>query len=227
MFNKAGIRRIFFDTETTGTSVRDGHKIIEIGCIETIDFKKTGKTLQIYLNPEREIDEGATRVHGKTWEMLKNEKIFREVHLDFLEFVKEDEIIAHNAGFDLSFINYELSLIGQRMLANEITDSLTIARKHFPGQPASLDALCKKFKVDNSGRGFHGALLDADLLCDVFTEMLSFIETTKGLPAGFDYRIKKESAGTVKRNTNFAFRKFEVSEAELEKHKEFLKSIGF
>lgn len=221
------MRRIFFDTETTGTSVRDGHRIIEIGCIETIDFKKTGKVFHRSLNPERDIDEGATKVHGKTLSMLLNEPKFKEVADEFLDFIDGAELIAHNAPFDIGFANYELSLMGRPALRNEVTDSLIIARRYFSGQPASLDALCKRFKVDNSGRYIHGALLDAELLCDMFCRMIEFLEDENKFEGRFDYKIKKEVIKEIKRNTNFAYRKFETSPADIEKHKEFLKSIGF
>lgn len=221
------MRRIFFDTETTGTSVRDGHRIIEIGCVETIDFKKTGKVFHTLLNPEREIDEGATRVHGKTYEMLKNEPKFSEIVDDFNVFIEGAELVAHNAGFDITFANYELSLASKPALRNEVTDSLVTARRFFPGQPASLDALCKRFNVDNSSRTFHGALLDADLLCDVFCKMIDFLENQSGFGGSFDYKIKKQEAGGIKRQSNFAYRKFSVSDGDIQKHMEFLKNLGF
>ncbi len=221
------MRRVFFDTETTGTSVREGHRIIEIGCVETVDFKKTGRSFHTLLNPEREIDAGATRVHGKTFEMLKNEPTFKDIADDFLNFIDGAELIAHNANFDISFANYELSLVEKNSLINEVTDSLMIARRYFPGQPASLDALCKKFNIDNSNRIFHGALLDAELLCDMFYEMIEHLKLQNQLKGDFDYKIKKQEIANIKRNTNFAYRKVNISQEELEKHKEFLKSLGF
>jgi DNA polymerase-3 subunit epsilon len=221
------MRRVFFDTETTGTSVRDGHRIIEIGCIETIDFEKTGRTFHAHLNPEREIDEAATKVHGKTLEMLKNERKFYEIADEFISFVDGAELIAHNAGFDISFANYELSLASKPVLRNEITDSLMIARRFFPGQPASLDALCKRFEVDNSSRTLHGALLDADLLCDMFRKMIDFLENKSGFAGSFSYKVKKQEIGAIKRQANFAYRKFPIPVNEMEKHMEFLKTLGF
>ncbi len=221
------MRRVFFDTETTGTSVRDAHRVIEIGCVETIDFKKTGKVFHVALNPERQIDEGATRVHGKTFEMLKDEKKFVQVADEFIDFIEGAELIAHNAGFDVSFMNYELSLISKPVLRNKITDSLMIARRFFPGQPASLDALCKRFGVDNSKRTFHGALMDADLLCDMFCEMINFLQEKQGLSGNFDYSIQKQEVGEIKRQTNFAYRKFSANEEEIAKYKDFLKKLNF
>lgn len=221
------MKRVFFDTETTGTSIREGHKIIEIGCVETIDFKKTGRTFQVHLNPEREIDAGATRIHGKTWEMLKNEPTFADIADDFLQFIDGAELIAHNANFDIGFANYELSMANKGALMNEVTDSLVVARRYFPGQPASLDALCKKFDIDNSNRALHGALLDAELLCDMFCEMIDYLKLQNQLDGDFDYKIKTQQAGGIKRKANFAYRKMNTSEEDLAKHKEFLKSLGF
>ncbi len=221
------MRHVFFDTETTGTSVRDGHRIIEIGCVETINFKKTGKIFHTLLNPEREIDEGATKVHGKTYEMLKSEPKFFEIADEFNAFIEGSELVAHNAGFDVNFTNYELSLASKPTLRNEVTDSLTIARRFFPGQPASLDALCKRFNIDNSSRTFHGALLDADLLCDMFCKMIDFLENQSGIGGSFDYKIKKQEIGGIKRQMNFAYRKFSVSNGDMQKHMEFLKDLGF
>lgn len=217
------MRRIVFDTETTGISVRERHRVIEIGCVETIDFQKTGETFHMLLNPEREIDAMATKVHGKTLEMLRNKPKFAEIAEDFLLFVKDTELIAHNAPFDVGFINYELSLIGMPSILNEITDTLMIARKKFPGKPASLDELCKRFLIDNSSREFHGALLDADLLADVFLRMCKGDDIAGDL----DYKIKNQRLSPIKRTTSFPIRKFEISEEELAKHKEFLRELGF
>lgn len=211
-------RRIFFDTETTGVGVAEGHRIIEIGCIETVGLQKTGNNFQVFLNPEREIDLGATKVHGKTYEMLKDKPKFIEVAKDFLNFIADGELIAHNATFDMSFINHELSLIGMSSLQNEVTDSLMIARRRFPGQPASLDALCKRFNIDNSFRTLHGALLDADLLADVFVKMCN---------GDFNYKVQTKIDSEVKRKTSFPIRNFKISEEDLQKHKEFLKELGF
>ena len=215
-------RRIILDTETTGIGA--GHKIIEIGAIEVINGQKTGNIFHKQLNPEREIDEGATKVHGKTYAMLKDKPLFKDIYEEFLDFIAESEIVAHNAPFDINFINYELSLVGYSNIANEITDTLVLARKYFPGEGASLDALCKKYGIDNSSRTFHGALLDADLLAEVFAIMIDEI-AKKGV---FDYRLKKdERVHVIKRSANFGVRKFVLSEEEMAKHKEFLKSIGF
>ena len=215
-------RRIIFDTETTG--IGTGHRVIEIGAVEVINGKKTGNIFHKQLNPEREVDEGATKVHGKTYAMLKDKPLFKDVYEEFLEFIAESELVAHNAPFDINFINYELGLVGAAGMRNEVTDTLVLARKYFPGEPASLDALCKKYGIDNSSRTFHGALLDADLLTEVFVIMIEEI-AKKGV---FDYRQKKdERVHIIKRSANFGVRKFVLSEEEMAKHKEFLKSIGF
>lgn len=215
-------RRIILDTETTG--IGSGHKIIEVGCVELVGQKKTGRVFHYQLNPEREVDEGAFKVHGKTYEMLKDKPLFKDIYTEFLEFIGDSEIVAHNAPFDINFINYELGLVGVSPIANEITDTLILARKYFAGEPASLDALCKKYGIDNSFRVLHGALLDADLLADVFVIMIAEI-FKKGV---FDYRQKKnERVHVIKRSANFGVRKFVISDEEMQKHKDFLKSIGF
>lgn len=217
------MRRIIFDTETTGVSIREKHRIIEVGCIETIDFKKTGKVFHCFFNPEREIDAGATRIHGKTLHMLLDKPKFREKADEFLNFIKNSELIAHNSPFDISFINYELLLIGMPPLTNEVTDSLIVARRRFPGQAASLDALCKRLKVDNSSREFHGALLDADLLCDVFIRMCEGDSLTEK----FEYKPRKEDISQIKRNISFKNRTFKVSDEDMEKYHNLRQSMGF
>lgn len=215
-------RIVILDTETTGIGA--GHKIIEIGCVEIINGKKTENIFHCQLNPEREIDEGATRVHGKTYDMLKDKPLFAEIKNKFLEFLGDSEIVAHNAPFDINFINSELNAVQSANITNEITDTLILARKYFPGEGASLDALCKKFGIDNSFRTLHGALLDADLLADVFIIMISELKM-KGI---FDYKQKKnERVHVIQRSANFGVRKFPITSEDLEKHKEFLKSIGF
>lgn len=174
------MREIVLDTETTGFKPEEGHRIIEIGCVELINHVATDNHFHVYVNPEREIPEEATRVHGITDERVANEPIFDAVVEGFLEFIGSDPIVAHNASFDAHFLNWELVLAGKPKLSNEIVDTLAIARRKFPGAPATLDALCRRFGVDNSGRTFHGALLDAQLLAEVYLELLG------GRQAGLD-----------------------------------------
>ena len=168
------MRQIFLDTETTGLSAENGDRIIEIGCVELLHRKLTGNNLHLYLNPERDSHEDALRVHGITNEFLKDKPKFGEVVDQFLEYVEGAEIIIHNAAFDVGFLNKELELQGRKSFGtfvNSITDTLVMAKEMFPGKRNSLDALCDRLEVDNSGRTLHGALLDAELLADVYINM--------------------------------------------------------
>jgi DNA polymerase-3 subunit epsilon len=168
------VRQIVLDTETTGLEVERQHRIIEIGCVEIFNRRVTGRTYHQYLNPERDIEEGAEAVHGLTRERLAKEPTFAQVHADFLEFIRDAELIIHNAPFDVAFLNLELSRLER---ADRITDlcrvldTLALARQMHPGQRNNLDALCKRYSVDNSHRDFHGALLDARILAEVYLAM--------------------------------------------------------
>ncbi|MBP8184526.1 MAG: DNA polymerase III subunit epsilon [Pseudomonas sp.] len=170
------MRSVVLDTETTGMPVTDGHRIIEIGCVELQGRKLTGRHFHVYLQPDRDIDEGAIAVHGITAEYLAGKPRFREVADEFFEFVKGAQLIIHNAAFDLGFINNEFALLGQQERSDlgehcTVLDTLMLARGRHPGQRNSLDALCKRYGVDNSGRDLHGALLDAEILADVYLAM--------------------------------------------------------
>lgn len=170
------MRSVVLDTETTGMPVTDGHRIIEIGCVEVIGRKLTGRHYHAYLQPDREVDEGAIAVHGITNEFLVDKPRFREVADEFFEFIKGAQLIIHNAAFDIGFINNEFALLGQQDRADmadhcSVLDTLLMARERHPGQRNSLDALCKRYGVDNSGRELHGALLDAEILADVYLTM--------------------------------------------------------
>ncbi|WP_313308955.1 DNA polymerase III subunit epsilon [Stutzerimonas nitrititolerans] len=170
------MRSVVLDTETTGMPVTDGHRIIEIGCVEVIGRKLTGRHYHVYLQPDREVDEGAIAVHGITNEFLVDKPRFRDVADEFFEFIKGAQLIIHNAAFDIGFINNEFALLGQQDRADiadhcSVLDTLLMARERHPGQRNSLDALCKRYGVDNSGRELHGALLDAEILADVFLTM--------------------------------------------------------
>jgi DNA polymerase-3 subunit epsilon len=168
------MRQIVLDTETTGLEVEQDHRIIEIGCVELFNRRLTGKTFHRYLNPERDIDQGAETVHGLTRERLLKEPTFREVHLELLEFIRDAELIIHNAPFDVAFLNYELSRSEQEARIEglcRVLDTLALARQMHPGQRNSLDALCKRYSVDNSHREYHGALLDARILAEVYLAM--------------------------------------------------------
>ena len=175
------MRQIALDTETTGLSTKDGHRIIEIGCVELINRKLTGQTLQIYINPERKIDSGATRIHGITNADLRDKPIFTDIVAEFMDFVQGAELIIHNATFDMGFLNYELSLLlggnsasaGKNLTQHTsgVIDTLKMARKRHPGQRNNLDALCKRYGIKNSHRKLHGALLDAEILADLYLAM--------------------------------------------------------
>lgn len=166
------MREIVLDTETTGFKPEEGHRLVEIGCLELINHLPTGNTFHKYLNPEREVPADATRVHGLTNAFLADKPKFDEVADAFLEFIGDAPLVIHNATFDMSFINAELFQSGRKPLPKDrAIDTLTMARRMFPGSPASLDALCKRFNVDNSGRKFHGALLDSELLAEVYLEL--------------------------------------------------------
>lgn len=168
-------RQIILDTETTGLEPAAGHRIIEIGCVELMDRKLTGQSFHVYINPEREIDEGAVEVHGLSAEFLADKPRFAEISDDFLGFVEGAELIIHNAPFDVGFINHELRLLGASLTPIgercSVIDTLLMARKKHPGQRNSLDALCKRYGIDNSQRTLHGALLDAEILAEVYLAM--------------------------------------------------------
>lgn len=167
------LREIVLDTETTGMDPTEGHRIIEIGCIELVNHLPTGKTYHQYINPEREVDAGAVAVHGIKTEFLKDKPTFAEIVGPFMDFCKNATLVIHNAEFDVKFLNAELKPYGYPPLKlTEVIDTLLMARKKFPGSPANLDALCRRFSIDLSARELHGALLDAQLLADVYLELL-------------------------------------------------------
>jgi DNA polymerase III subunit epsilon len=168
------MRQVVLDTETTGLEVEQQHRVIEIGCVELFNRRLTGRRFHHYLNPERDIDEGAVQVHGLTRERLANEPTFSHVHLEFLEFIRDAELIIHNAPFDVAFLNAEFTrLEAAHRVADlcRVLDTLALARQMHPGQRNSLDALCKRYSVDNSHREYHGALLDARILAEVYLAM--------------------------------------------------------
>lgn len=169
------MRQIVLDTETTGLEWRKGNRVVEIGCVELVERRPTGRTFWKYINPERDFEAGAAEVTGLNLEMLADKPLFKDIADEFIEFIRGAELVIHNAAFDIGFLDYELSLLGPHYgrIADICTveDSLLLARQRFPGQRNSLDALCKRLGVDNSGRTKHGALLDAELLCDVYLNL--------------------------------------------------------
>ncbi len=177
-------REIVLDTETTGLDPVSGHRIVEIGCVEVVGGMRTGNTFHVYLNPERDMPDEAFRVHGISADFLKDKPVFAEKVDDFLEFIQQDTLVIHNAGFDMKFINHELTRLGFPAIPmTRATDTVMMARKKFPGSPASLDALCKRFEIDLTARTKHGALLDAELLSDVYLELLGGRQVTLALDA--------------------------------------------
>ena len=172
------MKEIILDTETTGLSVKDGHRLVEIGCIELENLIPTNNRFHCYLNPERKVSEKALEVHGYTDEFLSSKKKFKEVVQEFLDFINGKRLIIHNAEFDLSHLNNELKIIGKEKLKNEIVDTLQLARDKYPGSSLSLDALCKRYKIDNSKRVQHTALIDCDLLSKVYVNLIDQKEPT-------------------------------------------------
>jgi len=213
------MKEVVLDTETTGISVRDGHRLVEIGCIELQDLIPTKNRFHCYLNPERKVSEKALEVHGYTDEFLATQKTFLEVVDQFLEFIKDKRLIIHNAEFDLSHLNNELAILGKKKLNNEIVDTLVLARDKFPGSPVSLDALCKRYRVDNSRRTQHTALIDCDLLAKVYINLIDQKEPTLNFQSD-------ETKTSLKSNESKNYFKKVVSPSaeELKKHKEYLKS---
>ena len=172
------MKEIILDTETTGLSVKDGHRLVEIGCIELENLIPTNNKFHCYLNPERKVSEKALEVHGYTDEFLSSKKKFKEIVQEFLDFINGKRLIIHNAEFDLSHLNNELKIIGKETLKNEIVDTLQLARDKYPGSSLSLDALCKRYKIDNSKRVQHTALIDCDLLSKVYINLIDQKEPT-------------------------------------------------
>ncbi len=172
------MKEIILDTETTGLSVKDGHRLVEIGCIELENLIPTKNKFHCYLNPERKVSEKALEIHGYTDEFLSSKKKFKEVVQEFLDFISGKRLIIHNAEFDLSHLNNELKIIGKETLKNEIVDTLQLARDKYPGSPLSLDALCKRYRIDNSKRVQHTALIDCDLLSKVYINLTDQKEPT-------------------------------------------------
>ncbi|MHA1539560.1 MAG: DNA polymerase III subunit epsilon [Alphaproteobacteria bacterium] len=224
-------REIIFDTETTGISPKE-NRLVEIGCVEMIGGILTGKTYHTYINPERDMPIGAYNVHGLSEEFLSDKPLFADVADDFLEFIGDAALVAHNAPFDMGFLNEELSNLGKEKLSNDrVTDTLIIARQKFPGSKVNLDALCRRFDIDNSKRTKHGALLDAELLAEVYIELMGGKQT--GL--SFDQETPSEekelphaTAETADFKTNKSHREARAhtaSEEEVAAHKAMLEKL--
>ena len=212
------MKEIVLDTETTGISVKDGHRIVEIGCIELDNLISTKKKFHCYLNPERKVSEKAFEVHGYSDDFLAKQKKFKEIVDEFLNFIDGKRLIIHNASFDLAHLNHELEIIGKNKINNQIIDTLVLARDKFPGSSTSLDALCKRYRIDNSKRVQHTALIDCDLLAKVYINLIDQKEPT------LNFQKKEVPLEISKSGKIFYFKEvIKPTKEELKKHKEFLK----
>ena len=214
------MKEVVLDTETTGISVRDGHRIVEIGCIELDDLVSTKKTFHCYLNPETKVSEKALEVHGYTDEFLSKQVKFIDVVGKFLDFIGGKRLVIHNAEFDLSHLNNELNLLGKSKIKNEVIDTLALAREKFPGSPISLDALCKRYNIDNTKRTKHTALIDCDLLAKVYINLLDQKEPRLDFK-NYENLIQDKS----EKNILYFKKVIKPSDDELKKHKEYLNSF--
>ncbi len=221
------MRQIVLDTETTGLEPEEGHRIIEIGCLEMIERRQTGRSFHVYINPERDVEDGALAVHGITNEFLADKPRFADLAGDFIDFIRDAELIIHNAAFDVGFLDAELARLDEPTRVGEhatILDTLMLARELHPGQRVSLDALCKRYEVDNSGRDLHGALLDAELLAEVYLAMtggqvdlaLDLSGERDGSDAGSEAVVDVDVSKLVVRRAD---------EAELAAHRDRLEAI--
>ena len=213
------MNEVVLDTETTGLSVKEGHRIVEIGCIELENLVPTKNTFHSYLNPEKKVSEKALEVHGYTDEFLSKKKKFIDVVDDFLFFIKDKKLIIHNAEFDLSHLNNELKILGKETIKNEVVDTLILARNKFPGSSSSLDALCKRYRIDNSKRTLHTALIDCELLAKVYINLTDQKEPKLNFQ-NQDLNTKDE----VNKKILYYKKIVELSEHELKDHKLYLKS---
>lgn len=219
------MREIVLDTETTGFDPTAGHRLVEIGCVELMNHLPTGRNYHVYINPERDMPEEAFKVHGLSQEFLSDKPLFSALALEFLEFIEDAPLIIHNAEFDMRFLNWELGQLGHPKLIKErAIDTVMMARKAFPGSPANLDALCRRFGIDNTARTKHGALLDAELLAEVYLELIGGREPGLALAAAAKNRIAVYGAGGVERQPRPP-RPHAASAEELTRHAEFLKQI--
>ena len=213
------MKEIVLDTETTGISVKEGHRIVEIGCIELDNLIPTKNKFHSYLNPERKVSDKAYEVHGYTDEFLSKQKKFSEIMDEFLEFIRDKRLIIHNAEFDMSHLNNELKILGKKAIENDIIDTLILARDKFPGSPSNLDALCKRYRIDNSRRTKHNALMDCDLLAKVYINLIDQKEPT------LDFN-EQEKINELENNKKINYFKkiIKPSEEELKSHSYYLKS---
>ena len=214
------LREVIFDTETTGLDPSSGDRILEIGCVEVLNRMPTGRTYHQYINPERDIPTAATKIHGINNEMIAKKPIFEEIADEFLSFLGTADLVAHNASFDFRFVNWELENCGKQTLdMSRMVDTLQIARTKFPGAPASLDALCKRFGIDSSNRTLHGALLDAKILAEVY------LEITGGRQTGMNLNPENKETQARKAKKDRPHRSFPASNEELAAHQNFVANL--
>ena len=213
------MKEIVLDTETTGLSAKDGHRIVEIGCIELENLVPTKKRFHCYLNPERKVSEKALEVHGYTDEFLSDKSKFKEIVDEFLIFIRDKRLIIHNSEFDLSHLNHELELIGKDKIKNQVIDTLVLAREKFPGSSISLDALCKRYRIDNSKRIQHTALIDCDLLAKVYINLIDQKEPTFNLES--QDQVFSE---TIVEQSNYFKKVIKITPEEFKNHERYLKS---
>jgi DNA polymerase-3 subunit epsilon len=213
------MKEVVLDTETTGISIKEGHRIVEIGCVELDNLIPTKNKFHCYLNPERKVSEKALEVHGYTDEFLSNKKKFKEVVEEFLDFIKNKRLIIHNAGFDLSHLNNELGILGKKKINNEIVDTLILARDKFPGSSISLDALCKRYRIDNSKRTQHTALIDCDLLARVYINLIDQKEPRLNFS-----NQNNEDKENLNKNILYYKKIIKPSDDELKNHTDYIKT---
>lgn len=224
LLREIDMREIVLDTETTGLDTADGHRIIEVGAVEMINKVLTGKKFHYYVNPQRQISHGAYKVHGISNDFLQDRPLFKEIVQEFLDFIEDSALVIHNAVFDMKFINYELSLINMPSIDHmQVVDTLTMARKMFPGQRANLDALCRRFKVDNSLRGYHGALMDAKLLAEVYVELCGGRQATFSMKnVGENY---SQTSDAQAKNFTAKTKVIKPSDSELSAHEALISEL--
>ena len=212
------MKEIILDTETTGLYTKEGHRIVEIGCIELDNLVPTQNRFHCYLNPERKVSEKAFKVHGYTDEFLSKQKRFDQIVDEFLNFIKEKRLIIHNAEFDLSHLNNEMKILGKEKIKNEVVDTLILARNKFPGSSSSLDALCKRYRIDNSKRVKHTALIDCDLLAKIYINLLDQKEPTLQFQDD-----DKENLKDSRQKVLYFKKVIYPTQTEMETHKKYLK----
>ena len=213
------MKEIVLDTETTGLSVKDGHRLVEIGCIELDNLIPTKKKFHCYLNPERKVSEEAFKVHGYSDDFLSKQKKFADIVDEFLKFIEGKRLVIHNAEFDIGHLNNELSILGKKKINEEVIDTLQVAREKFPGSSTSLDALCKRYNIDNSRREKHNAVIDCELLSKVYINLLDQKEPKLELNTSQDYSEKN----TFSKNKNYYKKIIKPTDEDLKLHQSYLK----